>query len=77
MIYKGYEIVAEVITERAEYSLDDNGNLYEWLQNFDTDQEISYYGIVKNGDVIDWADTLKEVEEIIDELSKEGIKNET
>ena len=70
MIYKKYEIVAEAIQERAEYSLDDDGHLYDYLQSIDPDPEITAYGIVKGGDIIDWTDTLDEAKQYIDELTK-------
>ena len=70
MIYKKYEIVAEAITERAEYSLDDDGNLYEYLQGIDSEPEITCYGIVKDGEIIDWTDTLEEAKKYIDEELK-------
>lgn len=71
MTYKGHEITAECVTERAEYSLDDNGELYEYLQGIDSDPEISCYGIVdpENGDIIDWVDTLHEAKLYIDDLT--------
>jgi hypothetical protein len=72
MIYKKYEIVAEAITGRAEYSLDDNGELYEHLQDiYDDDLEISYYAIVKNGVIEKWFDTLDEAKQYIDKLKQE------
>jgi len=71
MIYKGYEIVAEAITERAEYSLDDDGELLEYLQNIDCEPEPTCYGICDNGELIDWADTIDEVKQCIDKLIKE------
>jgi len=70
MMYKGYEIVAEAITERAEYSLDDEGNLNEYLVNIDCEPEITCYGVCDNGELIDWADTIQEVKQCIDELVK-------
>lgn len=73
MIYKKYEIVAEAIQERAEYSLDDDGHLYDYLQSINSDPEITAYGIVEieNGDIIDWTDTLDEAKKYIDKLTKE------
>jgi len=71
MMYKGYEIVAEAITERAEYSLDDEGNLNEYLVNIDCEPEITCYGVCQNGELIDWADTIEEVKQCIDDLIKE------
>ena len=71
MIYKGYEIVAEAITERAEYSLDNEGNLNEYLQNIDCEPEPICYGIYDNDELIDWADTIDEVKQCIDKLIKE------
>lgn len=70
MIYKQHEIVAEAITERAEYALDDQGNLSEFLQGIDCEPEITCYGIVKDGEIIDWTDTLEEAKKYIDEESK-------
>ena len=67
MIYKGHEIVAEAITARAEYSLDEDGNLYEFLQDIDCEPDITCYGIVKDGEIIDWTDTLEEAKQYIDE----------
>lgn len=71
MTYQGYEITAEAITERAEYSLDNNGELHEYLQGIDSEPEVSCYGIVKNGDIIDWVDTLDEAKEYINNLCRE------
>ena len=72
MMYKGYEIVAEAITERAEYSLDDEGNLNEYRANIDCEPEITCYGVCDNGDLIDWADTIQEVKQCIDELKEKN-----
>lgn len=69
MNYKGYEIVAECITERAEYSLNDKGEVMEFLANVDCEPEPTCYGICKNGEYIDWADTIEEVKQQIDELA--------
>lgn len=71
MMYKGYEIVAEAITERAEYSLDDEGNLNEYLANIDCEPDPNCYGVCDNGELIDWVDTLDEVKQCIDKLIKE------
>lgn len=71
MIYRGFEIVAEAITERAEYSLDDDGELNEFMAHIDCEPETTCYGVCHNGELIDWADTIDEVKQYIDKLIKE------
>ena len=71
MIYKGYEITAEVTYQRAEYSLDDNGEPDDFLRYIDENTEIITYCIIKNGDIVEWIDTLDEVKQCIDKLIKE------
>jgi hypothetical protein len=68
MTYKGYEIVAECITERAEYSLNDKGELQEFVANVDCEPEPTCYGVCENGEYIDWCDTIDEVKQYIDKL---------
>lgn len=69
MTYKGYEIVAECITERAEYSLNDMGELNEFNGYIDSEPEPVFYGIKDiDGDIIEWCDTIDEVKQYIDEL---------
>ena len=58
-----YEIVAECIQERAEYKLNENGEITEFIQGIDSEPEIAYYGVYENGDCIGWFDTLEEVKE--------------
>lgn len=68
MTYKGFEIVAECITERAEYSLNDEGELMEYIANMDCEPEPTCYGICQDDEYIDWCDTIAEVKQYIDEL---------
>jgi hypothetical protein len=72
MKYKDYEITAEVIVERAEYSLDNNGNLLEFLQNIDTEPQIDCYGVYNPNTIEheDWFDTIEEAKKYIDTVSK-------
>jgi len=70
MQYKGYEIVAEAITARAEYKLDKNGKLTEFISDIDCEPEAMFYGMLQNGEMIDWADTIQEVKQCIDELER-------
>lgn len=73
MIYKGYEIQAEVVTDTAIYSLDENGQIDQYEQNMSCEPYISYYGIVENtedGDIIEWFETLEEAKKAIDNLNK-------
>jgi hypothetical protein len=73
MIYRDYEITAEVITARAEYSLNDQGEPEELLQDIDMEaEEVTAYCIVKNGDVINWVDTLDDARQYINKLT--GVK---
>lgn len=72
MTYKDYVIGAEVITERAEYSLDDEGNLLEYQQFIDSEPEISCYSISKDDEIIDWVDSLKDAKRYIEDLILEG-----
>ena len=74
MIYKDYEIVAEAITGRAVYKLDDNGELTEYINDVDCEPEPYCYGIVykdNDGDIIDWCDTIDEAKQYIDKLKEE------
>jgi len=68
MQYKGYEIVAEAITGRAEYKLDKYGELTEFISYIDCEPEAICYGVCQNGEMIDWADTIDEVKQYIDKL---------
>jgi len=68
MMYKGYEIQAEAITDHARYSLDDNGDIKEYLNDIDCELRITNYIVCDNGDFIDWADTIEEVKQCIDKL---------
>lgn len=74
MTYKDYEIGAEVITERAEYTLDDEGNLKDYVQYIDSEPEISCYSISKDDEIIDWVDSLKEAKRYIEDLILAGVK---
>jgi len=37
------------------------------LQGIDGEPEITCYGIVKDGEIIDWTDTLEEAKQYIDD----------
>lgn len=71
MVYKGYNILAEAITSRAVYSLNDNGELHTYVQDIDTEPEITNYAVEEEtGDIIDWTNTLEEAKAMIDKLDK-------
>lgn len=71
MTYNGYTITAEVITERAIYNLDDDGNISDWEQEIDSEPEITYYGILdSDGEYQNWTDTLEEAKQYIDKELK-------
>lgn len=74
MTYKDYEIGAEAITERSEWTLDDNGELETYIMSIDSEPEISCYSISKDDEIIDWVDSLKEARRYIEDLILAGGK---
>lgn len=72
MIYKHYVIGAEVIDQRSEYTLDDDGNLLDLISMIDSEPEISCYSISKDDEIINWVDSLKEAKRYIEDLTLQG-----
>ena len=67
MTYKGHTIIAEAITARATYHLDDDGNPTSYGQDIDTELEITNYAIEdKDGDILEWVDTIEQAKQFID-----------
>jgi len=74
MKYRGYTINLECVTDRAVYTLTDDGRIDEYVQDINNELEPEFYNIVaSNGDVVDWVyygDGIKAVEQQIDNLIK-------
>jgi hypothetical protein len=71
MKYKGYIIAVECITARAEYSLDAQGEILNFICDVECEPEIQYYSVSDmDGDILDWFDTLEDAKKYIDKLVK-------
>jgi len=70
MKYLGYTIGAEAITARANFELDDNGNLIGYGDLIDiSEPEITCYSVEDvDGDIIDWVDTIEQAKQYIESL---------
>jgi len=72
MKYKGYIIGAECITGRAEYSLNEQGELDELISDIDCEPIIQYYSVGDiDGDILEWVDTLEDAKRYIDRLDSD------
>ena len=71
MLYKGYEIRAELRT-LSQYKLDDNGNLIEAIERLEEDNIDGYYWVDVDSDLAsDNLSTVRDVKTAIDVYLKE------